>query len=70
MINLEKISQSASRTTPFKKTCPCTILPLHFLIFQIPPPSKGGNQNSPPPLKRIGGGGGGGSQLCVINYEE
>ena len=28
----------------FKRTCPCTILPPPFLIFQIPP-SDGGNQN-------------------------
>ena len=33
----------------FKKTCPCTILPPPFKVFQIPP-SGGGNQNLLAPL--------------------
>ena len=56
MINLEKLNRkSANLPTPFKKTCPCTILPPPFLIFQIP------RQNllTPPhPFKKKEGGGG------------
>ena len=44
---------------PFKKTCPCTILPPPFFYLQTLPPSGGGNQNLlPPSLKKKGGGGG------------
>ena len=38
----------------FKKTCPCTILPPIFLIFQIPP-SGGGNQNLLHSFRKVGG---------------
>ena len=40
--------KSASPPSLFKKTCPCTIIPPHYLIFQIPPTNRG-----------LGGGGGG-----------
>ena len=38
MVDLEKIKQEKCQSPPFKRTCPCTILPPPFLIFQIPPP--------------------------------
>ena len=41
-------------TPPFKKTCPCTIIPPLFLIFQIPSTFGGGNQYLLLPLKRGG----------------
>ena len=57
MINLKKIKQEKCQLPPFKKTCPCTILPTPFFNFQDPPPSGGGNQNLlPSPLKRGEGG--------------
>ena len=44
---------------PFKKTCPCTILPPSFLIFQISlPPGKVVKIYSPSPIKKEG----------VLNY--
>ena len=54
---------------PFKKTCPCTVLPPPYLIFQIPF-SEGGDQTLLSPLKKVcvwagggeGGAGGGGFQ--------
>ena len=35
-----------------KRTCPCTILPPLFKIFQIPPSGKGNQNLLPSPLKR------------------
>ena len=41
---------------PFKKTCPCTILPPPFLNFSdFPPPGKVFKIYSPPPFKKGGG---------------
>ena len=37
---------------PFKKICPCPVLPPPFLIFQILP-SEGSNQTLLPPLKKV-----------------
>ena len=58
MINLEKIKQQQchphSSPPSFKKTCPCTILPLPFFNVSDSSPSEGGNQNSLPPLKKGG----------------
>ena len=50
---------------PYKKTCPCTILPPHFFDFSDSTPSGGHNQNLllPPPFIKGGGEGGG-----VLNY--
>ena len=68
MINLEKKlnRESASPPPPFKKTCPCTVLPPHFLIFSDSP-SDGGNQTLlPPPLEKVSVCEGVGfSELCV-----
>ena len=51
MINLKKSNRkSATLLAPFRKTCPCTILPPLFLIFQSPPPGKK-TQIYFPPLK-------------------
>lgn len=38
MLNLEKIREQAS--PPFKKACPCIILPSPFLIFQESSPTR------------------------------
>ena len=56
MINLEKIKQEKCQSPPpFRKTCPCTILSLPFLIFQIPLfSSRRDNQNLLPPFKKRG----------------
>ena len=54
---------------PFKRTCPCTILPLLFSIFQILHIHLRGrwSKSTPPYLKKRGRGGGGGSELwCFI----
>ena len=61
MINLEKKlnRESASPPPPFKKTCPCTVLPPHFLIFSDSP-SDGGNQTLLPPLQK--------KSLCVRGW--
>ena len=46
MINLEKIKYE--KCQPFKKTCPCTILPPLFFNFpDSPPPPHGGGNHYP-----------------------
>ena len=52
MINLEKFKLGNSQPPyPLQKTCPCTILPTSFLIFQIPP-SKEHNQTLLTPFSK------------------
>ena len=60
MINLENIKSEKCQPPPpptpyFKKTCPCTILPPPFLIFQIPP-LLGYSKFTSPSFKKEGGG--------------
>ena len=57
MINLEKIKKEKCQPpTHFKKTCPCTILPLLLFNFSDSPPlGEVIKIYSPPPLKRGGG---------------
>ena len=58
MINLEKIKLGKCQPpTPFKKTCPCTMLPPPFSIFRLYPlpTSEGGNQKLLSPFKNGAG---------------
>ena len=70
MINLEKIKwEKCKPPSPFK-TCPCTILPPLFLIFQIPPPPWEVFKIYSPSFKREWGWGWGSPNyvhLCNIN---
>ena len=60
--------KSASPPSLFKKTCPCTIIPPHFLIFQIPP-SEENNWNLLPFSSKRGSGGEGGGQNYGIKIQ-
>ena len=55
MINLDKTKQEKCQPPPFKKTCPCTIVPPPFLIFQSPTPLGEVIKIYCLPLKRGGG---------------
>ena len=58
MINLEKKNYIGKVSPPFKKTCPCTVIPPPFLICQIPLPREVIKFYALP-FKKSGGWGGG-----------
>ena len=66
MINLDKIKQEKCQPPPFKKICPCTIVPPRFLIFQSPIPPGEVIKIYCLPLKRGRGGPNYGGHIYLI----
>ena len=62
---MKKLNRKSVSPPPFKKTCPCTIIPPPSFNFSDPP-SRGGNQNLLLPHLKKGGGEGGGCLNYVI----
>ena len=71
MIKLEKIlNRKSALPPPFKKTCPCTVIPPPFLICQIPPPREVIKLYSPPKKKAVGGDGDANHELANKTPEQ